>query len=110
MIDIAAELFAETDLTLAVTIPLYWNDEDTWNDGDPLPGTTTVRGIFENPYLGLELGEAGQESRDPLLKLLTADIPYAREGDEITIAGSTYYVGTPQPNGLGVTEIKLTEA
>lgn len=120
--NISAEIFEESELTVNCTVPLYWNDADAWNDGDPLPGTTIIRAQFEEPYKRLDLGEAGQDSSEPMIRFLSARIPYAREGDEIVVdrevlqvdgtilvVPTTYRVGTVQPNGYGITDCLLYE-
>lgn len=120
--NISMEIFEEKELTVAVTVPLYWNDEDAWNDGNPLPGTTVVRARFRDPYKRLGTGEAGQDSSGPGLRFLTARVPHAREGDDVVVAREelqsdgtieivpkSYKVGTAQPDGRGVTECTLYE-
>lgn len=101
------EIYACDEWTVDCTVPLYWNDDDAWNDGDPLPGTTTIKGIFTRRYLQLNLGEAGQDSTDPRVRFKTSDIPHAVEGDTITINSVDYTVGTPRADGRGETDIDL---
>lgn len=122
MENIAQEIFEETELTVDCIVPLYWNDGAAWNDGDPLPGTTTIRAQFEDAYKRLDLGDAGQDSSSPMIRFLSSRIPYAREGDDIIvnqevldadgavqIVPTSYKVGTVQPNGYGVTDCMLYE-
>lgn len=125
MDNISLKIFDCKALTIDVTVPLYWNDDDVWaegSEGDSWEDTTTIKGIFEAPYERADLGIAGQDSSVPAVRFPTARVPHAQEGDEITVhrelpnaAGTivtteeTYVVGTVMPDGYGVTECTLYE-
>ena len=101
------EIFDCAEFTLDATVPLYWNDLDAWDDEELRAETTTVKCRFRNPYLKLDVGTAGIDAADPVASFKTTDVPGAAGGDEITIAGITYQVGTPKPDGTGITEVDL---
>jgi len=101
------EIYDCPELTVPCTVPLYWNDLAVWNDDAPNLDTIDVRGIFTDFYIELGVGRAGQDSSDPTLRLQTAEIPNATEGDSITVNGTAYLVGTPKPTGHGETIIDL---
>ena len=117
--NISLEMFEVEEFTVLCLVPKYWNDAAAWDDEskfDPTP----FQGIFEVPYERLDLGRAGQDASQPMVRFPTALIPYAREGDEITVArempdldgeiqttNETYSVATVKPTGYGVTECLL---
>lgn len=119
--NISLEIFGVEEFTVLCSVPKYWNDASAWDDGSqfaPIP----FRGIYEEPYKRLDMGESGQDSSLPQVRFPTALIPNAREGDEITIhrelpdntgeiqfVEETYRVATVKPNGYGVTECLLYE-
>jgi len=102
-----AELFECEELTVPCVVPLYWNDLEVWNDDEVNTETIEVRGIQSNEYLRAAMGYAGQDSMNPRVKIQTAEIPNAREGDSVMVDGAAYVVGTPEPDGNGVTELDL---
>ena len=89
------------------TVPLYWNDTGVMEDDEAWTDTTVVQGIFSNPYEHLDFGTAGIDAANPSVAFKTADVPGAVGGDEIIIAGTTYQVGTPKPDGSGITMVDL---
>jgi len=97
------EIYNCPELTVLCTVPLYWNDLEAWGDEELMEDTVEVRGIFTNDYIKLNLGEAGQDSANPTIRIQTAEIPGAAEGDSITVDGTAYTVGTPKPDGRGET-------
>lgn len=101
--------FLDPDLpwvTLA-TVPKYWTDTDIFEDSEELSDTALVYAIFSNPYARLDLGTAGIDAANPVATFKTADIPGATGGDLITIQNIEYEVGTPKPDGTGLTTIDL---
>ena len=119
--NISLEMFEVEEFTVLCLVPKYWNDATAWDDEskfDPVP----FQGIFEEPYKRIDMGEAGQDSSMPQVRFPTALIPFAREGDEITVyleipdntgeiqtVPTIYRVATAQPNGYGVTDCLLYE-
>lgn len=101
------EIYNCEEWTVPCTVPLYWNDLDVWNDDAPNTETIEVRGIFTKDYIKLDLGIADQDSTDPQVRIQTAEIPNAAEGDSVIVDGTAYKVGTPKPNGRGDTLIDL---
>lgn len=79
MESIAHEIYEEAETTIACTVPLLW----AYGVGQ---GTTVINGTYTEPYKNVDLGEAGQYSALPSVRFLTARVPYAREGDELTLA------------------------
>ena len=75
MINIDLEFFEVDEFTVDITVPRYWNDLAYWNDGEPMPDTTSIKGIFDAPYSRLNLGEAGQDSFAPQVKFPSALSP-----------------------------------
>jgi hypothetical protein len=97
------EIYDCNELTVICTVPLYWNDLEAWGDEELMLETTTVRGIFTKDYYEAQVGRTGQDSANPQVRIPTAEIPNAAEGDSITVDGTAYTVGTPKPDGRGVT-------
>ena len=95
------------EFTTDCTVPLYWNDTGVLEGSAEWSDTTTVKGIYSNPYERLDLGIAGIDAAQPTVAFKTADVPGAMAGNEITINGTTYEVGTPQPTGDGLTVCDL---
>ena len=77
-----------------------------WSEGG------TVNGIFDNPYLGLDLGGevAGVEASQPVFRCLTKDVPNVSQGQTLTIGGVVYQIVIKRPDGTGVTDLVLAEA
>jgi hypothetical protein len=71
--------------------------------------TATVTGIFDNAYAvatvedGLEV-----ESRHPALTCPVADVAGVVQGDSLSIAGTTYSVVDPMPDGTGMVTLLLS--
>ena len=107
MEDFLSEGFEAEELTVQVTVPLYWSDDTVLEDSDNWVETTQFRGVFTAPYLDVDLGIPGQQGSVPHITIRTVDIPHATEGDKITVNGKTYRVGVPMPDGSGVTQIDL---
>lgn len=71
------------------------------------PGTlngVAVSGIFGNGYLEQELGGSGSA---PTYTLASASVPANPVGLPLVVAGVTYKVVEPMPDGTGVTTLRL---
>jgi hypothetical protein len=73
-------------------------------------GPYTVQVIFENAYQDYPLGEADQAGRVP--QCWASDTQLAqgsgmKRGDALVINGTSYKVGTVEPDGTGVSRIVL---
>lgn len=211
MENISLEIFESEEFTVACAVPVYWADEDVWNNGDPaavvvvsgtgtsadtkyidngttflgkpvytpsggspdvryiqaysggwalvdtsvadewrvasaadeppeagwgvgidsgspapsmdltnITDTVSVRGIFGSPYGMAEVGVAGQDNSQPVIRFMTPQALNAREGDAVVVdreelqsdgttevVSTSYKVGSVQPDGYGVTECPL---
>lgn len=65
-----------------------------------------VTGIIDTPYLEA-LGEV--EGRQPVFFLPTASAPSVAHGQELVIGAKTYKVRGVEPDGTGVTLLRLEE-
>lgn len=63
-----------------------------------------VRGIFDNGYMQA-LG--GMASAEPSFTLPSADAAAATQASVLVVAGVTYRVRNPQPDGTGITVLPL---
>jgi|APSaa5957512535_1039671.scaffolds.fasta_scaffold122586_3 hypothetical protein len=77
--------------------------EATWN-------LTTVKGIFDNDFFEVEVGEVGVQGNQPRFFCASADISGLGEGDAIVIGGVTYNAIREEPDGTGVSLIILRES
>lgn len=67
----------------------------------------TVDGIFDAQY---ERALGMIDSTGPALTIRTDDWPGVARGDSVTIASVAYTVLTPEPDGTGVTVLRLQRA
>ena len=65
--------------------------------------TTTVNGLFEKAYLETFNTQGSQ----PTFMCATADVSSAAHGDTLVIGGTTYSVVGVEPDGTGVTLLRL---
>ena len=65
--------------------------------------TTTVSGIFEKAYVETFNTQGSQ----PMFMCATADVSSAVHGDTLVIGGTTYSVVGVEPDGTGVTTLRL---
>jgi len=67
-----------------------------------------VPGIFDNEYVTVFDGEdASVESSGPVFMCRTADVSAAAHGDTLAISGTVYTVRGVQPDGTGMTTLRL---
>ena len=74
---------------------------------DAVLGAATVRGIFDNAFLsslGITAGTG------PVLLLPTSDVGSAAYGDAITVGAASYTIAGIEPDGTGLTLLRLAEA
>lgn len=69
-------------------------------------GGVGVTGIFDAAYSD-ELGIAGT---GPALRVPTADVPAVAQGTAVAIGAASYTVSSVEPDGTGVTLLRLQEA
>jgi len=68
----------------------------------------TVRGIFDSAYQLADPGAyTGVASAEPAFTCRSSDVSGARQGEALTVNGTTYRIRTPQPDGTGVTVLML---
>lgn len=68
----------------------------------------TVPGIFDNEYVTVFDGQdASVESSGPAFICRTVDIPGAAHGDTLTLSGVAYIIRGVQPDGTGITTLRL---
>ena len=76
--------------------------ETVYIDGRP------VSGVFENPFEELEL-ERELDGASYSLTVRTSDIPSLVRGDNVLRGTTTYSVVRIQPDGEGMTTLRLSE-
>lgn len=73
-------------------------------------GGTDITAIVDTEYSALNLG-IGIESSDPQITCKTSDVSSAQHGTAVTMRSASYTVsGPPEPDGTGMTVLKLEEA
>jgi len=73
---------------------------------DATVGGVALRGIFDAAYADA-LGMGGTS---PALLIATADAPAAAQGAAVVIGATSYTVANPEPDGTGMTLLRLQEA
>lgn len=73
----------------------------TWN-------AATFDGIFNKEYFTEEGGQVGTASSEPMLYVRSTNVNGIAEEDEITIDGDSYFVEDFEPDGTGVTMIRVS--
>lgn len=74
---------------------------------DATVGGAAVVGIFDRQYL-TEMGFVAGSS--PVLLCISAEVSSAGEGTAVTIGAASYTVTVPEPDGTGLTLLRLQEA
>lgn len=77
-------------------------DTDEFADAATYNGAT-INGIFDNAYFEGQ----GIQSSQPVFTCPTASVPNALHGDELVRAGVTFRVVGVEPDGTGVTLLRL---
>lgn len=74
--------------------------------------TGDVAGILDNEADYRQAGPRGPmvENNVPVFWCRSSDVSAVASGDTVTISGVSYKVRRIQPDGTGITQIKLTEA
>lgn len=67
----------------------------------------TVNGIFDNDFL-IALGVTA--GTGPVLLCAAADITSAAQGDTVVVGGISYTITSLEPDGTGMTLLRLQEA
>jgi hypothetical protein len=71
---------------------------------------STVQGIFDNGYSGVDVGAGAQvASTDPRFLCRSEDVSGVADGDTLVVSSVTYIIRTPMPDGTGFTELQLEE-
>lgn len=71
---------------------------------DVVIGAATVRGIHDNDFL-TSLGVTA--GTGPVLLLPASDAASASQGSSITVAGTSYTITGVEPDGTGITTLRL---
>ena len=73
-------------------------------------GTRQVNGIFDDPYVGAEIGDHVQDTNNPTLTISEADAAGVKRYDTVTIGGVKYDVLTkPKADGTGMMTVALAK-
>lgn len=71
------------------------------------PGSSSFSALFDEEHLELEIGGNAISSRQPELIAQDADITGLAQGSPLVINGQPYTVTDIQPDGTGMSVIKL---
>ena len=76
---------------------------------DTFLGTTAkIYALLRKEYLEEEAGgEVGVESSAPFALVRKSDVPNLVQGDQITISGTRYTIWAVEPDGEGMTDLRL---
>lgn len=70
----------------------------------------SIDAIFDNDYNDLSGMGVGVASSSPYVMCLSSDIGSASEGSDVVVGGLLYRVSSPpEPDGLGMTILRLNE-
>ena len=77
---------------------------------DVSTGTTaSIHALLRKEYLEEEAGgEVGVESSAPFALVRTSDVPNVVQGDTIAISGTTFTIWAVEPDGEGMTDLRLS--
>lgn len=71
---------------------------------------STITGIFQSGFAGAEYGaEVLVDSIEPIFTTRSIDVSGAVQGDTITIGGTVYTIRGIEPDGEGMTRLRLTD-
>lgn len=66
----------------------------------------TINGLFDNSYLETSY-EPGTQSAQPFFTCRSADVSAAVHGEPLVISGANYKIRGIEPDGFGLTRLKL---
>ena len=90
---------------------VFFSTDDFAQDATWTPSggsATPIKVIFDDEYIGMNIGTGEIDSSDPMVRVKTSTVPNIAEGDTIEINTTTFYVISPQPDGTGVTLMQLS--
>lgn len=70
-------------------------------------GSVTIQVIFEGEYYESSIGDAGIAGLSPMCSVADDQVEGIARNDALVINGSTYRVAGIEPDGTGVTRIRL---
>lgn len=70
-------------------------------------GNVSVEGIFDAEYFEPSAGMAGVQSSQPVFLCMTADVEDAAHGETLEIDDDTYHIVGVEPDGTGITMLRL---
>lgn len=70
--------------------------------------STSIVGIFDDAYKGINLATGEIESTDPQVIIKASDISGIEHGATLIINSTTYYVTGIHPDGAGLTTLMLS--
>lgn len=70
---------------------------------------STIKGVFINKFEAVDFGLTDVESSSPFFMACDADVTGVAHADTLAIVGITYKVTGVQPDGTGVTLLKLSQ-
>ena len=98
----------ETDAMRLQYLKDFGVSDATFRD-TPTGTTATIYALLRKEYLEEEAGgEVGVESSAPFALVRTSDVPNVVQGDQITINGTTYTIWAVEPDGEGMTDLRLS--
>ena len=68
---------------------------------------STIKGIINDEFQLVDVGEVGVESSMPVLTVRSSDVSGIAQGDDFTIDSVNYKSKIIRPDGTGITEIVL---
>ncbi len=70
---------------------------------------TTVNGIFDAEFKMLNPVTGGYENQAPQFSCATSSVSAAKHGEPVVIGGVTYYIRGIEPDGTGLTVLRLSK-
>ena len=70
-------------------------------------GSTSVNGIFDAEYFEPDAGFAGIQSSQPVFLCRTVDVASASQQQTLVVASVTYKIVGIEPDGMGMTMLRL---
>lgn len=68
---------------------------------------TEIIGIFDNEYYEMGIGDTAYSTTQPKVTVRTSDISNVGQGDIVIVEGTTYTVSDIQPDGTGISILRL---